>query len=85
MSLTCPHLNFFLFSINKGFDKLRLRLPKNHNDRRLSKVDTLKQAIKYIRQLTELLQQEGVSPAYITTKLQNVQAPMLLIKSFEGH
>ncbi|VDD88267.1 unnamed protein product [Enterobius vermicularis] len=44
-----------MYSINKGFDKLRLRLPTLPYEKKLSKVDTLKQAIKYIKQLSEML------------------------------
>uniref|UniRef100_A0A915B8T1 BHLH domain-containing protein n=1 Tax=Parascaris univalens TaxID=6257 RepID=A0A915B8T1_PARUN len=44
-------------SINKGFDKLRLRLPTMPYEKKLSKMDTLKQAIEYIQQLSRILEQ----------------------------
>ncbi|TKR68322.1 hypothetical protein L596_024318 [Steinernema carpocapsae] len=45
-----------MYSINKGFDKLRDRLP-NHIpiDKKLSKVDTLKTAIEYIHKLHAMI------------------------------
>ncbi|KAK5974627.1 Fer3 protein [Trichostrongylus colubriformis] len=45
-------------SINRGFDHLRQRLPSNTHEKKLSKVDTLKGAMEYIRQLKALLEQE---------------------------
>uniref|UniRef100_F1LDZ1 Pancreas transcription factor 1 subunit alpha n=1 Tax=Ascaris suum TaxID=6253 RepID=F1LDZ1_ASCSU len=48
-------------SINKGFDKLRLRLPTMPYEKKLSKMDTLKQAIEYIQQLSKILAQRDES------------------------
>ncbi|KHJ80435.1 Helix-loop-helix DNA-binding domain protein [Oesophagostomum dentatum] len=45
-------------SINRGFEHLRQRLPTMPQDKKLSKVDTLKGAIQYIRELQALLEQE---------------------------
>ncbi|CAJ0600323.1 unnamed protein product [Cylicocyclus nassatus] len=45
-------------SINRGFDHLRQRLPTMPHDKKLSKVDTLKGAMQYIRELQALLEQE---------------------------
>ncbi|KAK6050320.1 Helix-loop-helix DNA-binding domain protein [Cooperia oncophora] len=38
-------------SINRGFDYLRQRLPNNTHEKKLSKVDTLRGAMEYIRKL----------------------------------
>ncbi|KAH9499200.1 Pancreas transcription factor 1 subunit alpha [Bulinus truncatus] len=47
-------------SINDAFEHLRRRIPSNVNaDRRLSKVDTLRLAIKYISYLSELVKTCG--------------------------
>ncbi|BFY98459.1 hypothetical protein BsWGS_01499 [Bradybaena similaris] len=47
-------------SINDAFEHLRRRIPCNVSaDRRLSKVDTLRQAIRYISYLTELVKTCG--------------------------
>uniref|UniRef100_A0A1I7XPY7 BHLH domain-containing protein n=1 Tax=Heterorhabditis bacteriophora TaxID=37862 RepID=A0A1I7XPY7_HETBA len=56
-------------SINKGFDHLRERLPSLPHEKKLSKVDTLKCAIQYIRELQALLEQETPSP---TTRQQRI-------------
>ncbi|KJH46957.1 Helix-loop-helix DNA-binding domain protein [Dictyocaulus viviparus] len=45
-------------SINRGFDYLRQRLPNSSRDKKLSKVDTLKGAIQYIRELQTILEQQ---------------------------
>ncbi|VDL84604.1 unnamed protein product [Nippostrongylus brasiliensis] len=45
-------------SINRGFDHLRQRLPYTSQEKKLSKVDTLKGAMQYIRQLQAVLEQE---------------------------
>ncbi|CAL1526595.1 unnamed protein product [Lymnaea stagnalis] len=47
-------------SINDAFEHLRRRIPSNVNtDRRLSKVDTLRLAIRYISYLTEVVKTCG--------------------------
>lgn len=43
-------------TINDAFDGLRCRIPDAKEDKKMSKVDTLRMAIKYINKLTELLQ-----------------------------
>ncbi|RCN25843.1 Helix-loop-helix DNA-binding domain protein [Ancylostoma caninum] len=51
-------------SINRGFDHLRQRLPTTPQDKKLSKVETLKGAMHYIRELQALLEQDlPTSPA----------------------
>ncbi|PIO74132.1 Helix-loop-helix DNA-binding domain protein [Teladorsagia circumcincta] len=45
-------------SINRGFDYLRQRLPCNTHEKKLSKVDTLRGAMEYIRKLQAVLEQE---------------------------
>ena len=46
-------------TINNAFELLRVRVPSACDDRKLSKVDTLKMAIKYIGDLTCLLKSCG--------------------------
>ncbi|VDN37678.1 unnamed protein product [Gongylonema pulchrum] len=42
--------------VNDGYERLRNHLPLTESDRRISKVDTLRLAIRYIRHLDALLQ-----------------------------
>ncbi|VDO25453.1 unnamed protein product [Brugia timori] len=42
--------------VNDGYERLRDHLPLTESDRRISKVDTLRLAIRYIRHLEALLQ-----------------------------
>lgn len=42
--------------VNLGFETLREHVPEGKKNKKLSKVDTLKSAVDYIRQLQELLQ-----------------------------
>ncbi|VDD90089.1 unnamed protein product [Enterobius vermicularis] len=44
--------------VNDGYERLREHLPLTESDRRISKVDTLRLAIRYIRHLEELLSNE---------------------------
>ncbi len=46
-------------TINDAFEGLRTRIPMACGDRKLSKVDTLKLAVRYIQQLSELLVSSG--------------------------
>jgi hypothetical protein len=48
-------------SINRGFDKLRVKLPQTAYEKKPSKVDTLRQAIDYIHRLKEILDESGGS------------------------
>ncbi|XP_043923924.1 achaete-scute homolog 3 [Protopterus annectens] len=41
--------------VNEGYDKLRHHLPKEYVEKRLSKVETLRAAIKYIKHLQSVL------------------------------
>ncbi|XP_037099771.1 achaete-scute homolog 4 [Syngnathus acus] len=41
--------------VNEGYARLRERLPREFDDKRLSKVETLRAAIDYIKHLQELL------------------------------
>ncbi|KAK5873177.1 hypothetical protein PBY51_013814 [Eleginops maclovinus] len=45
--------------VNQGFARLRGHLPGRGSERRLSKVETLRAAIKYIQHLQGLVQREG--------------------------
>ncbi|CAJ0942337.1 unnamed protein product, partial [Mesorhabditis belari] len=47
-------------SINHGFESLRCHLPETPFEKKLSKVDTLKQAIAYIQGLSDLLEAHAV-------------------------
>jgi len=47
--------------INRGFEKLRKVVPYARNDRRHSKVETLRLAIDYIRNLDALLNRDANS------------------------
>jgi transcription factor 1a len=42
-------------TINDAFDGLRLRIPDAREDKKISKVDTLRMAISYINRLSDLL------------------------------
>ncbi|PAV89544.1 hypothetical protein WR25_11044 [Diploscapter pachys] len=44
--------------VNEGYDRLRNHLPLANNDKRISKVDTLRLAIRYIRHLDAMLQRD---------------------------
>ena len=46
-------------TINEAFEGLRTRIPLAANDRKLSKVDTLRLAIRYIHHLSTLVQVSG--------------------------
>uniref|UniRef100_A0A914D2J0 BHLH domain-containing protein n=1 Tax=Acrobeloides nanus TaxID=290746 RepID=A0A914D2J0_9BILA len=48
-----------MHSINRGFDILRQLLPTPYYSKKLSKVDTLKQAIQYINELEFVLKSES--------------------------
>ncbi|PAV80331.1 hypothetical protein WR25_08373 [Diploscapter pachys] len=41
--------------VNQGFNQLRERVPKSKGKQKLSKVETLREAVNYIRQLKSLL------------------------------
>ena len=52
-------------TINGAFEGLRCRIPLVGHERKLSKVDTLRLAIQYIQQLSELVQQTShMAPEY---------------------
>ena len=59
-----------LFSINKGFDCLRERLPipRYAHAKKLSKVETLKNAIDYICYLSKMLEQNFNEPNIVEIK-----------------
>ncbi|XP_027593544.1 achaete-scute homolog 3 [Pipra filicauda] len=46
--------------VNEGYAKLRHHLPKEYLEKRLSKVETLRAAIKYIRYLQSVLYSDSV-------------------------
>ncbi|OZC09514.1 Helix-loop-helix DNA-binding domain protein [Onchocerca flexuosa] len=50
-----------MYSINEAFDKLRHLLPWLSRDRKMSKASTLREAIRYIKQLNQLLNGEQVN------------------------
>ncbi|KAK6042277.1 Helix-loop-helix DNA-binding domain protein [Cooperia oncophora] len=45
--------------VNHGFDLLRTRVPKAGINKKLSKADTLREAVRYIQYLQSLLHAEG--------------------------
>ncbi|KAL4002599.1 Helix-loop-helix DNA-binding domain family protein [Acanthocheilonema viteae] len=51
-----------MYSINEAFDKLRHLLPWLSNDRKMSKATTLREAIRYIKQLSQLVNGKSPSP-----------------------
>ncbi|VDK73195.1 unnamed protein product [Litomosoides sigmodontis] len=51
-----------MYSINEAFDKLRHLLPWLSQDRKMSKARTLREAIRYIKQLSRLVNGEPPSP-----------------------
>ncbi|VDM36685.1 unnamed protein product [Toxocara canis] len=71
-------------SINKGFDKLRLRLPMLPYEKKLSKVDTLKQAISYIQQLSTMLCERDQSIKPEDQIIASQPPPTLIISSANG-
>ena len=44
--------------VNQGFNILREHVPNGRKNRKMSKVDTLKSAVEYIRRMTELLRED---------------------------
>ncbi|ESO84163.1 hypothetical protein LOTGIDRAFT_79694, partial [Lottia gigantea] len=42
--------------VNNGFDTLRQRVPNGKKNKKMSKVDTLRAAVEYIKNLQELLE-----------------------------
>jgi len=59
-------------SINRGFDRLRARLPLMARlEKKLSKVDTLKYAINYISDLSRLLNEEPSSSSSSSSSCPN--------------
>lgn len=51
-----------MFNLNSAFDKLRKKVPTFAYEKRLSRIDTLRLAMTYIRFMSELLEEED-SPA----------------------
>ncbi|XP_033740528.1 achaete-scute homolog 3-like [Pecten maximus] len=45
--------------VNEGYSRLREHLPLERKDKRISKVDTLRKAIDYIKHLEDILAQDG--------------------------
>lgn len=50
-------------NINHGFERLRARVPTLPYEKKLSKVDTLRQAIEYIQMLKEMLESDEANNA----------------------
>lgn len=46
---------FYIYSVNSAFDVLRTMIPIDPPDRKLSKIETLQLATKYINHLSQLL------------------------------
>ncbi|GFS08380.1 achaete-scute 4 [Elysia marginata] len=60
-------------SLNQGYHMLKQRLPLTNKDKRISKVDTLRIAIRYIRQLRSILGQTDI--AQPTDVAESVEEP----------
>lgn len=61
------HLIYFVFNrvrlVNHGFATLRQHVPHGTKRQKMSKVDTLRSAVDYIKQLQQLLQNPDTTPA----------------------
>lgn len=74
-------------SINEAFDKLRHRLPWLSNDRKMSKAKTLREAIRYIKQLSQLLNNNDISSSskvkssYVDINAKTEQSSSLSLSS----
>ncbi|KAM6408040.1 achaete-scute homolog 3 [Rhynochetos jubatus] len=64
--------------VNEGYAKLRHHLPKEYLEKRLSKVETLRAAIKYISYLQSVLYSDSVVAETNTTEPS--QAPKAITK-----
>lgn len=74
-------------SINEAFDKLRHLLPWLSNDRKMSKASTLREAIRYIKQLSQLLNGEPPSPkntSSATAVKSEIERSSLIIPNSDG-
>uniref|UniRef100_A0A8C9SGG7 BHLH domain-containing protein n=1 Tax=Scleropages formosus TaxID=113540 RepID=A0A8C9SGG7_SCLFO len=58
--------------VNQGYAKLREHLPGGTGDKRLSKVETLRAAIRYIKQLQELVTQQPREPTCKSTSCRSL-------------
>ncbi|KAK6102167.1 Helix-loop-helix DNA-binding domain family protein [Brugia pahangi] len=71
-----------MYSINEAFDKLRHLLPWLSHDRKMSKASTLREAIRYIKQLSQLLNGEPSNPentSYKVTVKSEIEQSSLII------
>ncbi|KJH41759.1 Helix-loop-helix DNA-binding domain protein [Dictyocaulus viviparus] len=60
--------------VNQGFNQLRLRVPRPHGSKhKLSKVETLREATRYIEQLHALLQQSNYTTSTNQQQRTHVQ------------
>ncbi|VDO71470.1 unnamed protein product [Haemonchus placei] len=60
--------------VNQGFNQLRLRVPKPHGcKQKLSKVETLREAARYIEQLRAILQQGSYHPVQVPQRVLTQQ------------
>ncbi|EFO13519.1 helix-loop-helix DNA-binding domain-containing protein [Loa loa] len=78
-----------MYSINEAFDKLRHLLPWLSNERKISKASTLREAIRYIKQLNQLLNgDESSNPentSYTVTVKSETDRSSLIIPYSDGH
>lgn len=56
--------------VNEGYARLRDHLPGPLSEKRLSKVETLRAAVRYIKYLQDLLNRDQASPAHLTQDSQ---------------
>ncbi|XP_008052754.1 achaete-scute homolog 3 [Carlito syrichta] len=61
--------------VNEGYAQLRHHLPEEYLEKRLSKVETLKAAIKYINYLQSLLYPDGAESKSNSGKASSITAP----------
>lgn len=74
-------------SINEAFDKLRHLLPWLSQDRKMSKARTLREAIRYIKQLSQLVNGEPPSPetrSYAVLRKTETHRSSLIIPNSDG-
>ncbi|CAG9530617.1 unnamed protein product [Cercopithifilaria johnstoni] len=77
-----------MYSINEAFDKLRHLLPWLSHDRKMSKATTLREAIRYIKQLSQLVNGEPPSPentsSYAVALKSETDRSSLIISNSDG-
>uniref|UniRef100_A0A0R3RSN0 BHLH domain-containing protein n=1 Tax=Elaeophora elaphi TaxID=1147741 RepID=A0A0R3RSN0_9BILA len=76
-----------MYSINEAFDKLRHLLPWLSHERKMSKATTLREAIRYIKQLSQLVNGEPPSPenmSYAIAVKSETDRSSLIVPNLDG-